>query len=129
MYNYSIEDLNESNSNIFENIEGQYLIMPNDSLDLSFIADFEVSSQADIKLIVWPSEHEYSMEEYLFNVVLDNILIGDINNDQLINVIDVVLLVNYVLNNNYSIESDLNNDSSLNVLDIVILVSLIVGEL
>ena len=127
MYNYRLEDLNESNSNIFENIEGQYLIMPNDSLDLSFIADFEASSQADIKLIVWPSEHEYSKEEYLFNVVLDNNLIGDINNDQLINVIDVVLLVNYVLNNNYSIESDLNNDSSLNVLDIVILVNLIVG--
>ena len=62
-------------------------------------------------------------------MVLDNNLIGDINNDQLINVIDVVLLVSYVLNNNYSIESDLNNDSSLNVLDIVILVSLIVGEL
>ena len=68
MYNYSLEDLNESNSNIFENIEGQYLIMPNDSLDLSFIADFEASSQADIKLIVWPSEHEYSMEEYYLTI-------------------------------------------------------------
>ena len=61
---------------------------------------------------------------------LNNYLMGDINADELINVLDVVILVGIVLNeispSGYQIiVSDLNLDGNINVLDVVILVNLI----
>ena len=53
---------------------------------------------------------------------------GDINNDGDINILDVVSLINFVLNNNYSSSADLNNDNVLNILDIVLLVNMILSD-
>ena len=58
----------------------------------------------------------------------------DISSDGELNIIDVVLLVNYVLGteeptNNQFICSDLNDDSSLNVVDIILLVNQILDTL
>ena len=55
------------------------------------------------------------------------VLLGDINNDGILNVIDVVSLVNFVLNGEYIEIADINNDGTVNVIDIVTLVSLILG--
>ena len=52
-------------------------------------------------------------------------ILGDINNDQLINVLDIVLLVNLVLAGTFNEYADINGDSILNVLDIVLLVNII----
>lgn len=56
--------------------------------------------------------------------------LGDINLDELINVQDVVLVINYILGqidlNQQQINlADLNNDASINVQDIILLVSVI----
>ena len=61
-----------------------------------------------------------------------NSLLGDINEDGEIDVLDIVLLVQFILDfQNPSIEqqtlSDLNNDSDLSILDIVILVNIILS--
>ena len=61
------------------------------------------------------------------NFILDS-LIGDINGDNLINVQDVILIVNYILEGTYNEFSDLNSDNQLNVLDVIALVSLILSE-
>ena len=58
---------------------------------------------------------------------------GDVNMDGNWDVLDVVLLVNFVLgiaeaDNVQSQLSDLNNDSIINILDIIILVNIIIGE-
>tara|TARA_Y100000748_G_scaffold297258_1_gene291046 strand:- start:294 stop:2282 length:1989 start_codon:yes stop_codon:yes gene_type:complete len=58
----------------------------------------------------------------------------DISSDGELNIIDVVLLVNFILgtqepNNNQIICADLNNDSSLNVVDIILLVNQILDTL
>ena len=58
----------------------------------------------------------------------NNVVIGDINNDGGINIIDVVQLVNIILlGYEITIESDINQDNQLNILDIVQLVSLILN--
>ena len=51
--------------------------------------------------------------------------LGDINNDGLINIQDIILLVNFVLNNEYIELGDLNSDGKINILDIVNLVNII----
>ena len=52
-------------------------------------------------------------------------LIGDINNDDNVNVSDIVLAVNLVLSSQYNYLADLNSDNQVNVSDIVLLVNLI----
>ena len=59
----------------------------------------------------------------------DGALVGDINNDGNIDVLDVVILVNYILNgNNSELDSaDINNDGEVNILDIIIYKNIILG--
>ncbi len=51
--------------------------------------------------------------------------LGDLNEDGLINIIDVVLIVNLILNGEFNPLGDLNNDSEINVIDIVMIVNII----
>jgi len=53
--------------------------------------------------------------------------LGDLNQDSIINVQDIILTVNLVLNNEYNILSDLNSDEIVNVLDIVQVVNIILN--
>ena len=65
----------------------------------------------------------YTIEENLVNL-------GDLNQDSVISILDIVLLVNIVLGNtsasNYELMvGDMNEDNILNILDIIALVNLI----
>ena len=55
--------------------------------------------------------------------LVDEIL-GDLNNDSSIDILDVIVLVNYILNSdNLELDgADINNDGAINILDIVSLV-------
>jgi len=60
-------------------------------------------------------------------------VLGDINNDAQINVLDIVLLVGFILGNEVPddfqyFSSDINSDGNLNVLDVVSLVGIILGN-
>ena len=55
-------------------------------------------------------------------------LLGDTNNDNIINVLDIVSLVNVVLSSDYNECIDMNSDGVVNVLDIVSLVNLVLGD-
>ena len=55
----------------------------------------------------------------------DCLLIGDINGDEGLNVLDVVLLVNSILSDVETTCSDLNLDGIINILDIVLLIEII----
>ena len=57
-----------------------------------------------------------------------NTLSGDINNDGIINILDVVQVVNLVLATEYEELADLNSDGSVDVLDIVQLVNIILSN-
>ena len=55
-------------------------------------------------------------------------IIGDINNDGGLNILDVVILVNMILGiEDESIYGDMNNDATINILDVVLLVNEILG--
>ena len=50
---------------------------------------------------------------------------GDINGDALVNVQDVILTVNFILNNEYNSSADLNLDGSVNIQDVILILNLI----
>ena len=60
----------------------------------------------------------------------NDLMFGDVNDDGVVNVLDVVLLVNSILNgdsaNDYP-QADLNQDGLLNVLDVVLIVNIILN--
>ena len=55
-------------------------------------------------------------------------ILGDINGDEIINILDVILLVGVILDGEYIQSGDLNSDGSVDVLDIVSIVNIILGE-
>ena len=61
-------------------------------------------------------------------IIQDVVVLGDINNDQIVNVLDVIILVNTILENVYLESADFNLDGIINVLDVVSLVNLILGS-
>ena len=80
-------------------------------------------------------ESEYT-SEFLYDIVCldeENYLLGDINNDGLINILDVVLIINLILGlseptENEVVISDINQDGIINILDIVLLVNMILSD-
>ena len=59
---------------------------------------------------------------------VDDGIPGDINGDELLNILDIVSLVNLVLASDYEEAGDINGDNILNILDIVSLINLILGN-
>ena len=62
-----------------------------------------------------------------FSDICEEVYLGDINADGIINVLDVVVIVNIVLNNEYNELADLNDDNIINVLDIVQIINIILN--
>ena len=68
---------------------------------------------------------------FLF-IPLENNVNGDINNDSIINIFDIVLLIEYILydfnENVSSYYMDINNDSFIDVLDVINIISLVLNS-
>ena len=77
--------------------------------------------------------YDASWIDYIvFPNTISNNMTGDLNQDSDINILDVVIMVNYVLGNEEFDSSvlavtDLNNDGGLDILDLVLLVNLILS--
>ena len=63
----------------------------------------------------------------IYKIISDSFELGDINEDEDINILDVVLMINIILDGNYTSIADINGDEVINVLDIVLLVNMILG--
>ena len=65
----------------------------------------------------------------LINNIPNNEILGDINGDQSIDILDVVILVNEILDPSGEpiSNADLNSDGSINILDVVTLVNMILN--
>ena len=51
------------------------------------------------------------------------------NCDGILNILDIVLMVNIVLDNEYNVTADVNGDGIVDILDVVIMVNILVGGL
>ena len=58
----------------------------------------------------------------------DEDIVGDINGDGLISILDVVQVVNMVLGSEYDVAADVNGDGATDVLDVIIVVNMILGN-
>ena len=72
-----------------------------------------------------------SAKNYIRNIIIENypdqILLGDVNEDGIINVLDVIQVVNLILSLEFNQLADINSDSNIDVLDIVSIVNIILN--
>jgi len=92
--------------------------------------NFNTSDILSHVFIVSPIYNGVEFQSINFDVSLSNIILGDANFDQIINVLDVVILVNFAIGSNQPTDLDIevcdfNFDGIINVLDVVQLINLI----
>ena len=78
-----------------------------------------------------PNDNFNQITSHAFNFLYDQLQlngIGDLNFDGSLDVLDIVIMVNLILNEEYIENADVNNDSFINVLDIILLLDLIIIE-
>ena len=66
----------------------------------------------------------------IFNSESFNGIIGDLNNDEMVDILDVVVLVNHILSPT-AVEldgADINDDGNIDVVDIIQLVNIILNQ-
>ena len=68
-------------------------------------------------------------EPQCIDITLENQYpLGDINGDYNVNVTDVVVLINYILNNESYPTGDISQDGNVNVTDVVLLINMILNS-
>ena len=95
--------------------------------------DFLVINNNNIILNLDSSEYSGNMPDMGYFEYFNDIIYGDINLDSIINVLDIVLIVSFIIDGEipeqYSLEAaDLNQDGIINILDIVALVNIIIDN-
>ena len=89
------------------------------------ILDYE---QSEIGRISLHSGLNLSAKNYISNVIMEHyqqIILGDINTDEVVNIQDIILMINMILNQNTEDVADLNGDNNVDILDVVLLVNII----
>ena len=91
----------------------------------------------EVELIanVISNEDNYIAYNTTFQIILNieeaSVILGDLNFDNIINILDVVQLVSLILNNNGTpnqvVAADLNQDNIINIQDIILLINQILG--
>ena len=66
-----------------------------------------------------------SLHNHDFSNSFTRFTLGDINDDGVINIQDVILLINFILNDDYNNLADLNEDGTIDILDAVQVVNII----
>ena len=54
--------------------------------------------------------------------------LGDLNQDSIINIQDVIIIINFILNGEFDLVADINLDSIVNVLDVIQIVNIILSN-
>ena len=101
--------------------------------DLGSSTDMFISFSDNLGVVLLTNSNNHNamieIENAVFNFAEENdfTITGDVNNDGIINVLDIVQTVNLILISEYEENSDLNEDGIINILDIVQLVNIILS--
>lgn len=63
-----------------------------------------------------------------WEILRAHIILGDINEDGIIDILDIIMGVNFIIFNEYEDLADLNDDGFVNVLDIIQIINIILGQ-
>ena len=86
----------------------------------------------DILYSFWSDQRDGNYEIYLSKGINESIILGDINQDDVIDILDVVLIINFILGQENpsiaeEIASDLNSDSTINIQDVILIINIILN--
>ncbi len=101
--------------------------LPNGNTIITSFGDeiFEIDS---LNQVMWTYNGELipsRVLKYPYNYL--DVLLGDINNDSMLDILDIVITVNFILSNEYNELADLNSDGNMDILDVVQLVNIILN--
>ena len=108
--------------------DNSWISLVSQNSNLEFIDQF-IESQVDYNYCI-ESINNCGSSSLVCDIGFSSLLLGDINEDNSLDVLDVVLVVNFVmgydpLTDSQQLLSDMNSDSLINVQDIVLLANLI----
>ena len=67
------------------------------------------------------------IEQMLFNCgELCGVFIGDLNDDEILDILDIIIIVNLIMDNEYLDNADMNQDLIINILDIIQMINAII---
>ena len=114
-------------------MQGGAFRLPNGNTLITDCDSADIEEVTESGSVVWSYSHsgnnaniaraqKYSLDYFDGG---DNSILGDINGDGILNILDIVSLVKLVLTGEYDASGDINQDDYLNILDIVSLVNMI----
>ena len=101
-----------------------------DNLEITYVGEapdigaYEFGGDYWVPGITWDLSEEFNLDFYPPNEL--NILLGDVNYDQTVNVTDIISLINWILSDYYILIADLNQDEILNIIDVISIVNIII---
>jgi hypothetical protein len=106
---------------IFSSLTGRTEI--NDTSNPSSFLHGGVSGGLDISDIGLPGE----TINFFCNIACSNNITGDINYDEIVDILDIILTVNFIINSGYDSCSDINGDGVVNIQDIILIINIILS--
>lgn len=127
--------------------EIRYTSLENNSSHLTenknlIITDENVTQVAEPKLkfhqnnlyAVWSDNRSGVNNIYFSSTYQISVISGDVNEDEIVNIVDILLVVNYIMGNqSFStiqlLSADMNSDSTINILDVIQMINVILGNI
>jgi len=88
------------------------------------IGAYEFGGDNWVPGITWDLVQEFGEDFYPPDSL--PLILGDLNNDSILDVLDIVLMVNIIIDTIYNPVADINEDSFVDVLDVVIIVNMLI---
>ena len=124
-YKISLQDIENL---IFTDIDTTINIDAYENHTLTIFSNNNEFSSTSINLTSFPLYHSYDSFNETINVNVINQILGDLNNDQALNILDVILMVNIILADlEIELNADMNFDGIVNIQDIILLIESILS--
>ncbi len=113
--------------------ENERILFGHNGGDIGSSTEMFISFSDNLGVVLLTNSSNYNamiqIENAAFNFAYetDFIINGDINDDSLINIQDIILIVNLILSSNYNSSADINSDQTIDILDVIQLVNIILN--